>query len=276
VQAGFRELPRGLAAGHAAADNGDVAHAATLPCGVLAGLMLATALGGTFVFAGARHMRKRWIGFRRLEQFERSLRAAREAAAQPRTWRVAGDGDGELVALLDIADADARALDACGFMPLGDLVSESIAVRAFADVTGTTCALATVLRTEPDGVRLALRSYGETDVFTTSRGSRNSIAEAPTAHVQVLAGDTAMSALIDRHRAFARGPLVRLADRDALLARIERGRAEHTRWRESLSPDALLDADLRATLGDAQYARFGVWLSRRLRERLPTATLRRV
>src|SRR6185437_5582561 len=98
-------------------------HATTLSWGVLVGVMLATALGGTFVFVGARHMRTRWLGLHLLPAYERSLLAMRAALTAPFSWRTATAADAADVAPLELARADDRTLVANGFRPLGEGVT---------------------------------------------------------------------------------------------------------------------------------------------------------
>jgi hypothetical protein len=59
-----------------------------------------------------------------------------------------------------------------------------------------------------------------------------------------------------------------------VIAQINTRRAAVARWRNEQSDEKLLDADVRVLFGD-QYQKIGWLWKRRLRDRLPQATLRR-
>ena len=95
-------------------------------------------------------------------------------------------------------------------------------------------------------------------------------------HLETVAGDVAMTALVAAHGTLvSAATLVGIATVGELVAAIGESRAKRVSWREALPPDELLDADLRAILGD-QYTTLGKIWARRLRGRLPVATARRV
>jgi hypothetical protein len=223
-------------------------------------------------FAAIQAYRRR---HQRNDDFERRLRAARAELSGPNPWREATASDAELLTRFEPARADERALEACGFTRLGDLVADVTPLRAYVDREATTCAFLTA---HSDGVvRLSLRSFaagGET--FTTRRGRLGDLAEPPFVHVTTLADDVAMTTVVARQRELrSSATLVTIQTLGELVAAIGESRAKRVSWRESLPPDELLDADLRASLGDHYGAVGKIW-ARRLRGRLPVATARRV
>ncbi len=226
-----------------------------------------------------KYVRARWQHHQRADEFERALREAREDMTGDNPFRAPGDADGELVALLVASAGDQRALVEHGFKPLGDMVVQiaerpaTAALRAFVDEAGTTCAVVGVTRRAPEIATLTFSSYAGDEVFATRRGKQRSLAEPPTMHRQAL--DLPPDQLLARHRTFARlDGAARIATRDELIAQLAKARANAARWRDVQPPDELLDADLRAVLGDL-YPKVGKAWARRLRGKLPQATLRR-
>jgi hypothetical protein len=244
-------------------------------------VIIGAAVGATALYLWGWHrfkyVRAYWRNHKRAEEFERALREAREDYAAL-AYRAATDADGELVALLSAIDADCRALEASGFTALGDIVVQPAdkpatgAVRAFVDKAGTTCAIVGVTRKTAEPA-LAFSSYVGDEVFSTRRGSGRMLAEPATMHRQNFAEDVPQ--LLARHRTFA--PLEgssSIASLDKLLFELAKVRASIVRWRDAQAPDELLDADLRCVLGDL-YPKVGKAWARRLRGKLPEATLRR-
>jgi hypothetical protein len=225
-----------------------------------------------------QYVRAYWRHRRSATTFERRFREAREAlAGSDVPIRVAGDGDATLVQPLRAADAEARAFEAAGFRALGNFVvcgrdgAPALLLRALANATAV--AIYSVTISVGRG-RWVLVSYGADASYTTRRGPFPHLAEPPFTHAQTLDADVAIAELIDKHRAFAQ-PGEPIASAEELLATLARSRAMTIAWRAGQPPDVLLDADLRAVLGDAQFAKVGKLWARRLRAELPNATLRR-
>jgi hypothetical protein len=244
-------------------------------------VIIGAAVGATALYLWGwrrfKYVRAYWRNHKRAEEFERALREAREDYAAL-AYRAATDADGELRVLLAASDGDCRALEASSFTALGEIVMQpadkpaTAIMRAFVDQAGTTSAIVGVTRKTANTV-LTFISYVGDDVFMTRRGTGGMLAEPPTMHRQNLTDDLLL--LIDRHRTFA--PLdnaLRLATRDELLSQHAKTRASIVRWRDAQAPDELLDADLRCVLGDL-YPKVGKAWARRLRGKLPEATLRR-
>lgn len=217
---------------------------------------------------------------RRADEFERRLREVREDAGRGCPYRVPRDGDRELLDLLHAAEGVGGELAACDFRVLGDLVVQlegrpaSGAVRAFVDRAGTTCALVLMMRERATPI-LRLGSWAGDRTFVTGRMPDASLAQPPSIHRAVVDAKLPHADMVARHRALAGdAPLRAIASRDELLAELVVHYDAIARWRASQSPDELLDADLRCVLG-AAYARSGKAWARRLRGKLPEATLRR-
>lgn len=229
----------------------------------------------------AKGMATFWRGHKQADEFERALRITREDMASPDPFRLATEHDHALVALLEAARPEQQALEACGFTVLGDIVvqaSSTSIVRGFVDPARTTAAFLVVARTAPTTVRVQLSSYMLDEMFATTRRPFQVLAEPPSVHRQALDAKLPPATMLARHRAFAAlddetRTLQRIGSREELLAELVRFWRATVRWREAQSPDALLDADLRNLLG-VHHARTGAYWARRLRDRLPTATLR--
>jgi hypothetical protein len=225
-----------------------------------------------------RYLRAHWQQQNAIGKVEALLREAREVPADS-PYRMATAADGELVEPLDAARADADALVACGFTRLGDVLSQrperpvTGRLRAFVDAEGTTCATLAATPTPTPTVRLRLLSFAGDDVFATRRGSWPSLTEPPSVHVQWTAAELPIAAVVEQHRAFARGD-VSLRSCDELIAALGHAHAHEVRWRQAQPSDALLDSDLRGVLG-AHYDRLGKAWARRMRSPLPEATARR-
>ena len=227
-----------------------------------------------------RKATRRFRNQRKLRTFEQSVRNLRSQFDVSHPFRAATVADAKLVARLRATRAHHDALVACGFAVLGDIVTvdaENTAVgvmRAFVD--RTTCAFVAVGLSDPPVTMLQLSSYATGEVFGTRLGRLVSIAEPPTVHRQAVAADLSHRDAVAKHVELthtATSPLIEITTLDELIAQLDRGRAETARWREGQPPDALLDADLRAVLGDG-YARSGEAWIRRLRGHLPQARLR--
>jgi hypothetical protein len=233
-------------------------------------LIVGAAVGaGVFAWRFRRTLRRR-------KQFVSALHEVRDAQGHV-TYRPATAADSELLAVFG---ADQTVIEACGFAVLGDIVREvgdrRLAImRAFCDRSQTTCAVATVAVKTPSK-SWTLYSFADDQMFSTHRGVPGTLATPPFVHRQPVAADLPYAQVVDRHRTFATAsPLVHIASRDALLAELERLHAKIASWRDAQPPDELLDADLKGVLGNVGYAWSGKAWTRRLRGRLPVATLRR-
>jgi hypothetical protein len=241
--------------------------------------LVGVVLSGFALFFYVRQTRGVWRRHKQLERFEQALRRARENASGPNPWRLPGDADRELVALLDAAESDARALEMHGFRSLGDVIgqmpsqSPTLAMRIF--LKDVVVAGIMLSRTAPQTLRVSLSSYGAEQQFTTSRGGDGrSLAMPPWLHVKRLESGTSIADLLQEHTAFLPVDLRVLATLDDVLANIANQRERIQRWRDTQPPDELLEADLRGLLG-AHYAKAGRYWSRKLRGKLPDAMLRR-
>jgi hypothetical protein len=241
---------------------------------VAAELIIVTAAGAGWLLWGGYRLR---IGLQRRKQFVSALHKARDAQVDV-TYRPATAADSELLAAIA---TDQTTIEACGFAVLGDIVGEVrgrpvAIVRAFCHGSQTTCALASLSLTPQGRWRMSLCSYSDDQMFSTDRGQRPHLAPSPGVYRQTLAPLLPFAQVVDRHRTFATGSsLVRIASQAALIMELQRWHAKSVRWREAQAPAELLEADLKNVLGDAVFARFGKSWVRRLRGRLPEATLRR-
>jgi hypothetical protein len=132
-----------------------------------------------------------------------------------------------------------------------------------------------VTSTQPKRVRISLSSYGADDQWTTMRGGDGrSLAMPPWLHIVHMDAGDSVADVVQEHTAFLPPDLRVLATLDDVLANIATQRERVQRWRDAQPPDELLDADLRGLLGE-HYAKSGAYWSKRLRGKLPDATLRR-
>lgn len=215
----------------------------------------------------------------RADAFERALREAREAIDSGCAYRVPGDGDRELLELLTAAAPVCDELAACDFRVLCELIVQHAgkpaigAARALVDRAGTTVALVVVWRRTTRFV-VRLVSWAGERAFLTARKPDASLAQPPSVERTVIDAKT-IAELVERHRAITGdAPARAIASGDELLAQLVAQFETIARWRAAQPPDELLDADLACVLGDA-YARSGKAWARRLRGKLPEATLHR-
>ncbi|HEX4450548.1 MAG TPA: hypothetical protein VH143_06750 [Kofleriaceae bacterium] len=225
---------------------------------------------------GLALLARRRRALRRSDDFETALLDARAAASSPLAWRLPAPGDINDVVELDRAHTDDRALTSNGFRRLGEIVAVGHArnvVRGYVDAAGTTIA---VLLVASGQAYVDLRSFATNGArFTTIRGRRARLALPPDVHVAENDAEMIVPTLMVQHRtAIKAESLLAVASIDALLERVAAGHDAARAWRDSVPPDELLEADLRALLR-SRYARLGpIWLHR-LRSRIPTATVHR-
>ena len=247
-----------------------------------AGVIIGGAVGVATLYVWGwrrfKYMRAFWRHNKQTVEYERRLREARDGASSERTYRAATPADD--IAMLEVAATTQAELVAAGFTLLGDVAvttaeQRTAVMRTFTDRSQTTCATIAVMCTQPTKAWLWLASYREDEAFVTMRGPQTRLAEPSIIHYQAIANETPPPKVFAQHRSFAHfDDAVRVTALDDLLAQIQKFRALTIRWRESQEPDVLLDADLRGVLG-AQYDTIGKAWARRLRSRLPSATLRR-
>ena len=247
-------------------------------------LVLGLAVGSAALYIGWRRIRvygEYWRYQHKADAFEKSMKLAREELAADRVIRAVGAGDSEMVEIVDMARVERSAIEACGFTMLGDVVVDvpgkhpTAILRAFVDKERTTCAYLAVHGNHTRIRRLALATYHGDEMYTTRRNQAGTLAEPPFVHRLSLENGTAYSKLLEEHRKFAKlDGARRIESLDAVVEMLANIRARTVQWRGGLSPDELLDLDLRAVLGK-QYDKLGKLWTRRLRERLPEATLHR-
>jgi hypothetical protein len=215
---------------------------------------------------------------RQVRILEDKILEIRAALAAAFPYRLPKRDDFELVRLLENIARGAALLRESGMTALGELVMQvpghppMAVMRAFADEAGTVAYLTIYPPLlEPS---LLFETYTSDAEYVTHVG--NPIrASAPFSHQQALPLTMSIQEMLDRHRGFARtGNELRITTIDELLRELERNHAMIMRWRDSLSPEDLLELDLRTLLGE-QYAIHGARWKRRLAMRLPRATLRR-
>lgn len=248
-------------------------------------ILLGGAVGAFIIYRAARrilYVPARLRHSQRVAKFEQALREAREDAGGPFPYRAATDADAELVALLHVTEPDERAFAACGFTKLGELVLEPagrpprLVARTMVDEARTTVAVVTVSREQPTKPFVRITSYRDGEVYSTSRTPHGQLAEPQAVHRQRLGANLSIADLVASHRTFAGDrSFTRVASVDDHLAQLAKAHAMIVRWRDAQPPDDLLDADLRAVLGEELYRKVGKVWARRLRGKLPQATLRR-
>ena len=208
---------------------------------------------------------------------EDKIREIRVALAAHFPYRLPTKADADLVAMLGNAHVNALAQD--GFTLLGDLIMEvpsrppiSI-MRAFVDAYGTTVVYISAYPREPGVTYMLLESYTADAEYITHVGNPVR-ASAPFSHQQSVQGPLSIHQIHALHRTFLGGTPIVIASLDDLVRALRANHALFVAWRESLSPEDLLEIDLKTVLG-AQYAIHGASWKRRLALRLPAATLRK-
>jgi hypothetical protein len=239
-------------------------------------LALMVASGAVFaVLLRGRNLRKR----------ENAIREARAMMSSDLVWRRLTATETDLAALLQCVRADEQALEGCGFTILGDVVMEVNGervwgvMRALVDASNTACAYLVVPPQAPSRPTLLIESYTRDEEFMTLRGSVIPTAQPPFSHRQVVTADTPCDVVVARHRELVTldardNAVVRIRNLDELTAELGRKHTLMVGWREARSPEALLEADLRALLG-ADHERDGARWARRLVARLPSTRARR-
>ncbi|MBA3501314.1 MAG: hypothetical protein M4D80_20845 [Myxococcota bacterium] len=220
---------------------------------------------------------------KRTDELEDKIREIRAVLAAAFPYRLPTHADADLVALLAPIDMSSAAQD--GMTPLGDLILEAPGrqpmsiMRAFTDA-GTTVLYVSAYPQHPGKLYLLLESYARDAEYITHVGNPVR-AQAPFSHHQTVSRDLPLREILARHREFvrashliARGALAPTASLDELMRELRANHALFVRWRESLSPEELLEVDLKTVLGE-QYAVHGPGWKRRLALRLPQATLRK-
>jgi hypothetical protein len=214
---------------------------------------------------------------KRMAELEDKIREIRAALAAHFPYRLPGKADADLVALLGNVHVNALAQD--GFTLLGDLIMEvpgrqpmSI-MRAFADAYGTTVVYVSAYPQYPGLTYMLLESYTADAEYITHVGNPVR-ASAPFSHQQSVQGPLSIHQIHALHRTILRGTPMVIASLDDLVRALRANHAMFVAWRDSLSPEDLLEIDLKTVLGD-QYPILGPGWKRRLALRLPAATLRK-
>ena len=214
---------------------------------------------------------------KRMAELEENIREIRAALSADFPYRTPGRADADLVARLAAINMNAMAQD--GLTALGDLVMEvpgrqpmSI-MRAFSDPAGTTIIYISAYPQSPGVLYMLLESYTPDAEYITHVGNPVR-ASAPFSHQQSVQGPLPIREIITRHRAFTPDKLAIIESLDDLVRALRSNHALFVRWRETLSPEELLEIDLKTVLGE-QYAIHGPGWKRRLALRLPAATLRK-
>jgi hypothetical protein len=220
---------------------------------------------------------------KRMAALEDKIREIRAVLASDFPYRLPARADADLVALLAPIDMSSAAQD--GMTPLGDLILEAPGrhpmsiMRAFTDA-GTTVLYVSAYPQQPNKLYLLLESYARDAEYITHVGIPVR-ARAPFSHHQTVSRDLPLHEILVRHRSFAvashiatRGALARITSLDDLVRELRANHAMFVRWRETLSPEDLLEVDLKTVLGE-QYRIHGPGWKRRLALRLPAATLRK-
>jgi hypothetical protein len=216
---------------------------------------------------------------RQVKALEDKILEIRAALAAAFPYRLPKRDDFELTWLLqqNIGPRAALLLER-GMTVLGELVMQvpghppMAVMRAFTDESGAIAYLTIYPpQIEPS---LLFETYTTDAEYITHVGNPVR-ASAPFSHQQTLPITLSIQELLDRHRAFARsGNELPITNIYELLRELERNHAMIMRWRDSLSPEDLLELDLRTLLGE-QYELHGARWKRRLAMRMPKATLRR-
>jgi hypothetical protein len=255
---------------------------------VAVGTIAAVAVGaGTLYVWGWRRfrlLRAHWRYRQQRDAFVHQMRRIRDEL--PRyCYRSASEHDRELLALRGELDHEASQLSGCEFVELGDVVTalgdEPMALmRTFVDPSGTALAIVYIGRERAKGSWLRLDSYTDTERFTTWFRGVSQLAIPSYAQEQTLAPGSPIGELVRRHRTFARMDepdrgCTRIASKNDVLAVQTKFLAKMLAWRAAQPPEELVDADLRAALGN-DYSRLGKQFAHRLRDKLPPAVARRV
>jgi hypothetical protein len=237
---------------------------------------------GSLLGAGAigywlRTIRGHWRYSKGMTDTERSIREARANAEAVSPYRTRAEDETEVLDYLRATDATCEALRRLDFQSLGDLMiawsgrAPSGAARILVDGPGTTIAILMVML-DRIGVVTRLTSYDDHSVFTTWLGSRPNLATPPFVKRQESSGS--LEELVAKHRSFIGQSLHRVSSLEDASREAAEAHERARRWRAEQPPDDLLDADLRSILGK-HYERHGKMWARKLRDRLPEATIRR-
>jgi hypothetical protein len=237
---------------------------------------------GSLLGAGAigywlRTIRGHWRYTKSMTDTERSIREARANAEAVSPYRSRAEDETAVLDYLRATDATCETLRRLDFRVLGDLViawpgrAPSGAARILVDGSGTMLAILMVML-DRLGVVTRLTSYSDHGVFTTWLGSRPTLATPPFVKRQESSGS--LEEAIAKHRSFIEEGLHRVSSLEDAIREAAEAHDKARRWRAEQPPDDLLDADLRAILGKHYERRGKIW-ARKLRDRLPEATLRR-
>ena len=217
---------------------------------------------------------------RDLNRLEDKIREIRTVLAADFPYRVPGRGDEAWQEYLQKMIDHHKPFADCDLRMLGDLVMEMpnghpiSMMRVLVSADSKTVVYITVYNQSDFQYASALLESYATEAEYITHVDNPVRASAPFSHQQTLASTLPHREIVARHAAFAKTADIRITSLDELLRELRRNHAMFKRWRESLSPDDLLEADLRTVLG-AAYPIHGARWKRRLALRLPQATLRR-
>jgi len=187
-----------------------------------------------------------------------TIRKMRKLAGETITYRPMQAGESIPAGAVALFDAAQRELTSAGFTILGDLMEvdpdgEPKPARWFVDRSGTICGWFGAIGSKPV---MMLFSEAERDTyFITGRGtSSTATAQPPTNHREFLGWDVGLTEVVARHKAqiaqSGRSAIVQPATLEAAPAVVSRLREATARWRSAQPPNALLEQDVRALVGN--------------------------
>ena len=228
-----------------------------------------------------------WRLTRKLEGLEEIFYEARLYSESGLCLRPLAAHEAELVASLGAVAAVTEELRAAGLVVLGDLVEDidpdrmphisrrlgaALARRAFASGDGIVFGSC-----DPLGYT-ELMSARDGELYVSERSERQAgLAVPPFVSARHFGPGTSLSALLDAHRASlveSSASWARVTSLEQYVQQAQHARLREIAWRDAQDPDALLDLDLRALLGERTYAVIGSELTVRLAARRGVTTAR--
>ena len=187
-----------------------------------------------------------------------TIRKMRQLASQTITYRPMHAGESIPAGSVALFDAAQRELTGAGCTVLGDLMEVdpdggAKPTRWFVDRSGTICGWFGALRNKPV---MMLFSEAERDTyFITGRGATSAAtAQPPTNHREFLGWDVGVADVVARHKAriaqSGKSAIAQPATLEAAPAVVNRLREATARWRSAQPPNALLEQDVRALVGN--------------------------
>ncbi|MFT3699896.1 MAG: hypothetical protein QM831_42525 [Kofleriaceae bacterium] len=238
-------------------------------------LLFGSAVGASFLGIYVRMIAR----VRRRQQWEktneRTIFRVFEQAAVANPYQVVPIDEAVPFVRQTVALADQ--LHTLGYRDLGSIITVFAVdhvLRGFVDAAGIHVA---IIAANANGAVLQMTSFAADESFNTRRGDSAGLAYPPTSHRQIVDKDLGLADVIARHKAFlpSEPGLIRVESTTQLVELLVANRKRSIAWRKAQPPEELLDRDLRGLLGEDNYKRFGPWFTRRLREPLPMATLKK-